>query len=112
MASYPGPKVHRPSRRHLGKNQYPTSNSVSAVVSSTGTTNATITFARPVVVTGTIPLTVASLTLVSQVQTSPTVVSQTWSAAVTTHAYNLPSGAANVASYQGGQVIGAAGTFP
>lgn len=112
MAGYPGPKVHRPSRRKLGKGQYPTTNGVAVVVTSTGTTNVTLTFARPVVVTGTINDTVATRTLVSQTIVSPTVVTQVWSAAVTGLAYVVPGGAANVATYQGGQVLGAAGTFP
>lgn len=112
MASYPGPKVHRSNRRKLGRGQFPTAIGTAVVVSSTGTTNATLTFARPVVVTGNIPMTVATLTLVSQVQTSPTVVSQVWSGNVTTHAYVVPAGAANVNTYQGGPVEGATGTFP
>jgi hypothetical protein len=109
--AYPGPKVHRVSRRKLGRGQYPTSNGVSVVVTDSGST-ATLTFSRPVVVTGTIPVTVAGgPTFVSQTVVSPTVVTQTFSAALTTHTYSIPSGAANVATYQGGQLIGAAGTF-
>lgn len=110
--AYPGPKVHRINRRRLGRGQFPTTNNVTCTVTSTGTTNATLTFSGPVVVTGTIGMTVATLTLVSQTVVSPTVVTQVWSGNVTTHAYSLPSGAANVATYQGGQIIGTAGTFP
>lgn len=112
MASFPGPKVHRVNRRKLGRGQFPTATGVTVVVSSSGTTNATLTFARPVIVTGTIPMTVATLTLVSQTQVSPTVVTQVWSGNVSTHAYSLPAGATNVSTYQGGPVEGAAGTFP
>lgn len=112
MASFPGAKVHRVNRRRLGRGQFPTSLGTTVVVTSTGTTNATLTFARPVVVTGSIGMTVATLTLVSQTVVSPTVVTQVWSGNVTTHAYNLPSGDPHVATQQGGQVIGAAGTFP
>lgn len=109
--AYPGSKVHRVSRRKLGRGQYPTSNGVTVVVTDTGST-ATLTFARPVVVTGNIPMTVSGgTTLTSQTIVSPTVVTQVYSSALTTKTYNLPSGAANVATYQGGQVIGAAGTF-
>lgn len=111
MATYPGAKVHRFNRRKLGRGQFASATGVVAAVTSTGTTNATITFARPVVVTGIIPLTVATLTLVSQTVVSPTVVSQVWSGNVSTHAWNLPSNAVNVATYQGGGVAGTAGTF-
>lgn len=110
--AFPGSKVHRVNRRKLGRGQFPTSQGVAVAVTSTGTTNVTLTFARPVVVTGTIPSTVATLTLVSQTVVSPTVVTQVWSGNVATHAYTVPAGAANVATYQGGQTLGASGTFP
>lgn len=112
MGTYPGPKVHRFNRRRLGRGQFPTATGVAATVTSTGTTNATITFARPVVVTGNIPMTIATLTLLSQVQTSPTVVTQVWSGNVTTLAYAVPAADSHVSTYQGGQLVGAAGTFP
>lgn len=107
---YPTAKVHRPSRRHLGRGQYPTSASVGVTVTGNAS-NATMVFSRPVVVTGPIPLSVAGLTLVSQNVSNGTTVIQTMSGAVATHAYNLPGGAANVSTYQGGQVAGTAGTF-
>lgn len=111
MAAYPTPKVHRNNRRKLGRGQYPTSNGITVVVTDTGSV-ATLTFSRPVVVTGTIPMTVSGgLTFVSQTVVSPTVVTQTWSAALSAKTYVIPSGAANVSSYQGGQLVGAAGTF-
>jgi hypothetical protein len=112
MAAYPGPKVHRVNRRKLGKDQSPTSQGVAVVVTSSGTTNVTLTFGRPVVVSGTINNTVATRTLVSQTIVSPTVVTQVWSGTVATFAFAVPSGAANVATYQGGQVMGTTGTFP
>jgi hypothetical protein len=109
--AYPTPKVHRPNRRKLGKGQYPTSANVGVAVTSAAST-ATLTFSRPVVVTGPIPMFVAGgPTFVSQTVVSPTVVTQVYSAALTTHAYGIASGAANVSTYQGGQVSGVAGTF-
>jgi hypothetical protein len=39
------------------------------------------------------------------------VVTQVWSGNVATHAFNLPSNAANVSTYQGGGVAGTTGTF-
>lgn len=109
--AYPGPKVHRTSRRKLGRGQYPGSTGITVVITDTGSV-ATLTFSRPVVVTGIIPLTVTGgPTFVSQAIVSPTVVTQTFSAALTTHAYSLPANAANVSSYQGGGVAGTTGTF-
>lgn len=112
MATFPTGKVHRTNRRKLGKNQSPTMNGVAVAVSSSGTTNLTMTFNRPVVVTGNIPSTVATRTLVSQTIVSPTVVTQVWSGNVTALAYTVPAGAANVSTYQGGPVMGTTGTFP
>lgn len=111
MATYPTAKVHRPSRRKLGRWQYPTNSGTTVAVTSTGTTNVTLTFAQPVVVTGDIGVTVAGLTLVSQTIISPTVVTQTWSANVATHAFAVPANDPHVSTYQGGGVAGATGTF-
>lgn len=109
--AFPGPKVHRPSRRHLGRGQYPTLIPVSVAITSTGTTNVTFTFGAPVVISGNLPLTVATLTLVSQTIVSPTVVTQVWSGNVATHAYNLPANAATVRTPQGAGNAAASGTF-
>lgn len=113
MASYPGSKVHRVSRRKLGRNQFPSNNGV-GVSLGVVTTVLTMTFTRPVVVTGTIPVTVTTgsiPTLVSQTVVSPTVVTQTWSATLVGHTVTVPGGANNVSTYQGGQVIGNSATF-
>ena len=109
--SFPGPKVHRQNRRKLGRGQSPTAAGCTVAVTSTGTTNVTLTFSRPVVVTGNIPTTVATRTLVSQTVVSGTVVTQVWSGNVTTLAYTVPSNPANVMTYQGGAVAGTTGTF-
>jgi hypothetical protein len=112
MASYPGPKVHRVNRRKLGRGQYPSSNAITVTVTDAGAV-ATLTFSRPVTVNGTIPLNVSGgLTFVSQAIVSPTVVTQTWSAALTGKTYSIPTATSQVTSYQGGALIGAAGTFP
>lgn len=109
--SYPTPKVHRVNRRKLGRGQYPTATGVAVVVTGTAST-ITLTFARPVVVTGIIPATVATRTLVTQTVVSPTVVTQLQSGTITGLAFAVPANAANVATYQGGGVVGATGTFP
>lgn len=108
---FPGAGVHRPSRRKLGRGQFAPAAGVGVTVTGTGST-VTLTFSRPVVVTGTIPATVATRTLVTQTIVSPTVVTQLMSGAITGLAYTVPAGAANVSTYQGGQVAGTAGTFP
>lgn len=109
--SYPASKTRTPSRRKLGRGQVTAAAYVSLVVTGSGST-VTLTFSRPIVVTGPIVGTVATRTFVSQVITSPTVVTQTWSSAVTGLAYAFSGPQANAASYQGGQVAGATGTFP
>lgn len=109
--AYPGAKVHRVNRRKLGRGQFPNSLGTTVTLSSTGTTNITMTFARPVVVKGNIPVTVATRTLVSQTVVSPTVVTQVWSGTVATFLTTFPANAANVTTQQGGGVAGASATF-
>lgn len=111
MASYPTGKIHRPSRRKLGRGQYPGAAGCTVAITDTGSV-ATLTFTKPVVVQGTIPLGVSGgPTFISQAIVSPTVVTQTFSAALTTHPYTLTPNPANVSTYQGGGVAGTAGTF-
>lgn len=112
MAQFTTNPIHRRNRRRLSRTDSGLAASANVAVTSTGTTNATLTFDRPVVVTGTIGMTVATLTLVSQTIVSQTVVTQVWSGNVATHAYNVPAGDPNVATYQGGRLNGKAGTFP
>lgn len=112
MASYPGAKVHRPSRRKLGRGQSIPRPGVDVEVDGSGTT-VTLTFSVPVIVRGDIGLEVTGgPTFVSQVVTSPTVVTQTWSGAVDGLDYDLPAGDLNVSTAQGGVETGASGTFP
>jgi len=104
--------VNRRSRRVMPRGQgagIPVG--ATAVLTSTGTTNVTITFSQPVVVTGTLGMTVATLTLVSQTVVSPTVVTQVWNGNVATHLGTLPANDPNVATYQGGKVAGTSVTF-
>jgi hypothetical protein len=112
MAAWNSNPVHRRSRRTFPRNQAVTAASVTAAVTSSGTTNMTLTFSAPVVVTGNIATTVATRTLVSQTVVSATVVTQVWSGNVTTLAWTVPANDPNVATYQGGRLAGNAGTFP
>jgi hypothetical protein len=109
--AYPTPKVHRTSRRKLGRGQYPGVAAVTATLTNPSADVVEITFARPVVVTGTIPLNTSSGAFVSQNVSSPTTVLQTFSASQAAATVTLPSNAANVSTYQGGGVAGAAVTF-
>lgn len=110
---FPTSKVHRTSRRKLGRGQYPPSPPASIVtttVTSTGTTNVTLTFSAAVVPPTAPPITVTGLTLSTQVIVSPTQITYVASSNVAGLAYNLPTGAILPAS-GGGTVAGAAGTF-
>ncbi len=110
MASYPNKIVHRPSRRRAGRGQGPFPTPIGITAVGSGST-AILTFNQPVNIAGNIPLAVATLTFVSQVINSPTQVTVTMSGAVATHAWSIPAAAASISSYQGGQVMGASGTF-
>lgn len=105
--------IRRPlNRRALGRGQSVTVPPVTVVVTGSGST-AILTFSRPVNVAGTVPLTLSVRTFVSQAITSPTVVTITYSGAVTTNTWTLAQPVPNVSTYEGGQVFGSAsGTFP
>jgi hypothetical protein len=110
MASYPSAKVHRFSRRQLGRGQHVQQPSVVATPVAT-TTTVVITFGVPVVVSGTINLHLSgSHTLVSQTVNSPTQVTQVYSATVVGATWSLSS-AEPVATFQGGSLASASGTF-
>lgn len=107
---FPTNNVHRRNRRSLGKDQQAGPAPITVTPVGSGST-AVLTFSRAVNVAGPIPLTVASLTYVSQVVNSPTQVTVTMSGAVATHAWTLPTPIPTVSTYQGGMALGGAGTF-
>ena len=110
-ASYPGAKVHRPSRRKLGRGQFVQPTPATVAVTSAADT-ATLTFSVPVVVNGNIPMTVSGgRTLTTQTVVSPTVVTQLFSGTLTTQTWSIPAGIQQVKTYQGGQLAPASGTF-
>ena len=110
MASFPGSKVHRVSRRKLGRGQH-VPRPVVTVTAAAATVTVTLTFSMPVIVSGTIKLNLSgSQTLVSQTITSSTVVTQVYSATVVGDTWSISSGAP-VATYQGGTLAPASGTF-
>ena len=111
MATYPGPKVHRVSRRHLGRGQAASAPPITATITGTADT-ASVLFNVPVVVGGPIPLAVSGgVTVVSQTTTPPKLVTIQYSGALSGLTYTLPPNAANVASFQGGKTAGQTGTF-
>jgi hypothetical protein len=109
--AFPGGKEHRESRTKLGRGQHVAPPPVTFVMSSAADT-ATLTFNVPVVLTGTIPLTVSGgVTRVSQTLVSPNVVEQLFSGPLTGLAWSLAAPVLEVRSYQGGALAGASGTF-
>jgi hypothetical protein len=103
--------VHRRSRRRLTRGAVAGADIVTVAVTSTGTTNATLTYSRPVVLRGLPALSVATRTLVSAALTAPNVVSVVLSGNATGLAYTVAGGDPNVTPSQGGAVSGTAGTF-
>lgn len=107
--SYPTAKVHRVNRRKLGRGQYPSLPAITTIISGT-TTAVILTFSEPVNVSGNIPVTIAGHTLVSQVITSPTVVTQTWNSAISSTTLTLAANPPNVIGSRGQPIAGATQT--
>ena len=109
--SFPTKNRHTPSRRRAGRGQGPFSPTVTIVVTPS-TNSMVIVFDQPVVVSGPITAAVATRTIVSQTVNSPTQVTILFSGTVATLAWSIAGFGQPVASYQGGQMQGASGTFP
>jgi hypothetical protein len=110
MASYPTPKVHRRSRRKLGRGQYPAIPAANPTVTGAGST-VTVTYDQPVIVSGPIGLTVGALTNTTQTVVSPTVVTVLLSGPLTGLDWSLAANPSTVATSAGGGVAGASGSF-
>jgi hypothetical protein len=108
--AFPNNRVKRRNRRALGRGQVTPQTVVGNVVTGAAST-VTINFAAPVQVLGTIPITVATLTIVSQTVVSPTQVTILMSGALAGHAWSIPNPMPNVSTYEGGVTPGGAGTF-
>lgn len=111
MASYPGAKVHRVSRRKLGRGQsvpVPAAN----VTATAATTTVTLVFDKPVVVSGVIPLVIATNpAFVSQTVVDSTHVTQTYATSCAAKAWSVAGGIPQVRTFQGGGLAAASGTF-
>ena len=111
MASFPGAKVHRVSRRRLGRGQSVQRPGATVTAAAT-TVTVTLTFDVPVIVSARIPLVIATNpAFVSQTVVSPTVVHQVYGSSCAGLAWSLAGNAAGIATFQGGGVAAAAGTF-
>jgi hypothetical protein len=108
--SYPGPKVHRPSRRKLGRGQS-TPRATATTTAATTTPSVTLTFSVPVIVSAPLAITVGGLTIVSQTQLTQTTYEFVMSAATTGLTYTFAGDQPGIATFQGGGVAGASGTF-
>jgi len=110
MASYPGAKVHRVSRRKLGRGQHVQAPAVIATPTAS-TVTVTINFNVPVVVRGNLDLHTSVGTLVSQTVVSSTEIQQTYSVSVAAATWSITAGDPAISSMQGGQLAAASGTF-
>lgn len=110
MATFPGAKVHRTSRRKLGRGQAVLVPPTAAVLTGSVDT-VTITFSAPMICTGPVGLTVATLTIVSQTIVSPTVITVLMNGAVATHLGTLPANDPHLRNFQGGSNALATATF-
>lgn len=109
MASYPSAKVHRASRRKLGRGQH-VQLPIATVAVTGASDTATFTFSQPVIVNGPLAVALSGLTIVSQTVVSSTVVNVLYSGAVSGKTWTFSS-TEPVATYQGGSVAPATGTF-
>lgn len=110
MASYPTSKVHRSSRRRLGKGQH-VQLPAATITATVATDIVTLTFSVPVVVSGPIAYVTNTGTVLSQAQTSPTTVTITCSTTQATAVWSIAAADPNIRTYQGGGNAAAGGTF-
>ena len=110
MATFPTPKIHRVSRRKLGRGQSVAKTPVNATATA-ATTTVTITFDQPVVVSGPIDLNfVTPLSPTSWVQPTPTTLHQVYSLTRAGLAWSIKPHAP-VRSFLGGTLAPTSGTF-
>ncbi len=110
MASYPTSKVHRVNRRKLGKGQRAhTPPGIATVTNTVAVVH--LAFNVPVVISGPVPITVATLTYLSQNVVDNQHVDVTFNATTVSHAWALTGGGSTIQTYQGGTVASASGTF-
>lgn len=109
--AFPGPKVHRPSRRKLGRGQYPVVAGATVTVTAFSADVASLVFSQPMVISGPVNFTVTGLTPIAQTAISPTEVRQSYAVALSTHTWTFAANQPGLATSQGGGVVAATGTF-
>lgn len=110
MASFPGPKVHRVSRRQLGRGQHVQRAAVT-ITAAVATETVTLTFSAPVIINGPINYFGDAGPVLVQAQTSPTTVTLTFTATQATATWAIAANDPNIATFQGGSNAAAGGTF-
>lgn len=111
MASYPGSKVHRVSRRKLGRGQFVQMPPVNVYVTS-ATDTATLTFSAPVVLSGTPNLNISGgITEISSDQLNALTATITCSGTLSGATYSLEGADPSIKTFQGGPNNAATGTF-
>jgi hypothetical protein len=110
MASFPTSKVHRPSRRKLGRGQHVQLPSVT-ITAGVSTDTVTLTFSVPVIVNGLISYVTNSGHVVTQTQVSPTSVTLLCSATQAAAVWTIAAGDPAISTFQGGTNAAAGGTF-
>jgi hypothetical protein len=109
---FPGSKVHRSSRRKLGRGQYPPVAPVTATATA-ATTTVTVQLSVPCVISGPFPIKVATISDVpSQVVSSNRqTITLVFGETVVGKAWSITPGLSVCLSDQGGVLAGASGTF-
>lgn len=111
MASYPSAKVHRSSRRQLGRGQHVQQPPVTATPVATVAV-VVITFSVPVIVNGNLNLNLSTGdVLLHQVVNSPTQITQTYTSTVVGATWSVGPSDPSIATFQGGALAPAGGTF-
>ena len=111
MASYPSSKIHRVSRRRLGRGQH-VQVAAANVTPTVSTTTVTLVFDVPVVVNGPIPLVLdPAQTPVSQEQVSATEWQIHYPLTAAAASWSIDDQGGVVKTFQGGGLAVAEGTF-
>lgn len=103
--------VNRPNRRLPDPSNMPRAGAIQATVTTSGGSNVTVDFDRPVGVDGTFGIIVDGDPCTDQVVVSPTQITLVASGAVAGNDWTIPSYDPAVRSQTGGYVAAAAGTF-
>lgn len=101
MGAFPGPKVHRVSRRKLGKGQHVQVPPVN-ITATVSTVTVSLVFGQPVVINGPIVATSTAGTLQSQAVIDTTHVNLVFSTSQAAATVTIPAGQPTIRTSQGG----------